>query len=508
MRRINLLDSLIVNNLLLSRQAMINAELLNPKGRNIDLECGYPEGELAPMLYYQLFEKVGIANRVVSIFPTESWSVYPEMYEVPDEVVTPFEERWQKLNNDLGLWNMLESIDVLSGISTFGVLFMGFSDSKDPSQPAPNVGEDGRPAGSAKEGDIELLFMRAFDQSAVRIQSYETDFNNPRYGQPTEYLINVMNPIVHAADASVETSQLRQQINVHWSRCIHAADNRISSPVFGLPRMRPVIPEIYDVRKVRGGSAEMFWKGAFPGYSFETLPQLGIETEFDKDSVIEEFQKYQDGLQRIIALQGMTAKSLAPQVADPQKHLEEQYRSISTTLGIPLRVLMGTEAGHLASIQDSTTWLRRLTKRQEIYLTPKLIRPFVDRLIMVGVLPKPEQYIIGWNDLNTMSAADKADVALKKTQAMMTYVTGGCEQIMPVVEFYINILGLSITEAISIMKKIKRKKRKMFTVPDPNNPNGRLAPQGGGRNGGDQQGAQGNPGIDDSKTPTPTNTNG
>ncbi len=492
---------LTLNSLLLTRTALMN-RLLDPRGRDLDKECGYPIGNPSPALYWDLYERVGIANRVVGVYPSECWSVYPELFEKEDEIITPFEEKWAQLNKECHAWSFLDRVDELSGIGSFGILFLGLADGGDPSTPAPGIGEDGR-AIEGVTAENELLFLRAFDQTAVTITRYQTDFNNPRHGQPLEYHIRIVNP-VSGPFGAVDMDQDGQPgqsgsytsttLTVHWSRVIHVADNRKSSEVFGMPRMRPVLPEIMDIRKIRGGSAEMFWRGAFPGYSFETYPELGTEVELDKESVEEEFQKYSNGLQRFLALTGVSAKSLAPQIASPGAHLDEQYRSIGATMGVPLRTLLGAESGHLASTQDTGTWNRRLAKRQNIYLTPMLIHPFVDRLILLGVLPKVESYTVGWNDLNSMSAKDKADIALKRTQCMMTYVSGKVEKIMPVLEFYINILGLSVNEAVSILKKIKSKKRKTFTDGDgePEVPK----PQGGGRNFGDDQGAQGHPPTD------------
>jgi hypothetical protein len=522
---------LVVNEMLLSRQALINFQLLDPKGRNLDAECGYPIGELAPELYWTLYEKVAIANRVVQVYPTESWSVYPEIYETDDSDETEFEIAWQHLCRDQNCWSFLERIDILSGISRFGGLFLGMADGADTHvpapgwgddaylgmgamtwipqpgvgvktwAPAPGVGSDAQPqrdffTGKPIPVENKLLFMRAFDESNIRVNRYETNFQNPRYGQPTEYLINIVNPLIPTSDQGPATANLKNQIRVHWSRVIHVTDNRHSSEVFGIPRMRPVLNNIMDVRKTLGGSAEMFWRGAFPGYSFETNPALGIEVELDKDSVREEFELYANGLQRYLALEGLTAKPLAPQIANPDKHLEEYYRAIASCLGIPMRVLLGTEAGHLASTQDTGTWNRRLIKRQKFYVEPYVIRPFINRLCLMGALPMPRkglnQYEIAWTDLNAMSPKDKADVALKQTQALMSYVSGGVEQIMPVLEYFIHILGMSVSEAKSILKRAMRKGRKMLVDPL----QGEMKPMGGGRIGGDDQGDQGRPGTD------------
>lgn len=484
------LYGLIVNAMLLSRQSLINSTMLDPKGRDLDRECGYPVGEMGADFYWKLYQSVGIANRVVNVYPSECWSICPDLYEQEDDALTPFEERWKAINEDNRIWSYLDRIDELSGIGSFGVLFMGLADGGRPDTPAPGVGEDGRSTGQRVEN--ELLFMRTYDQSNVKVTRFQTDFNNPRYGLPLEYKLDVTTPVQGTfATEEAGVAYTRGTITAHWSRVLHVADNRKSSEVFGMPRMRAVLPEIFDIRKIRGGSAEMFWRGAFPGYSFETHPELGIEADFDKESLREEFENYSNGLQRYMALQGITAKPLSPQISEPGNHLDEQYRSIGATIGVPLRILMGSESGHLASTQDSGTWNRRLGKRQNLYITPHIIKPFVQRLMLTGCLPTVDRFKVDWNDLNTLTAKDKVDIALKRTQCLMSYVTGQCEQVMPLLEYFVNVMGLTIEEGVAILKKVKRKNRKFITTPV----NVKPEPQGGGRNNGDEQGDQGNPGT-------------
>lgn len=509
---------MVTNYQLLSRQSLLSANQPDSRGRNFNKEFGYPIGELGPRDYWELYESVGIANRVVSVYPEECWSVYPEIYEEETDDLTEFERAWEELNQHGEMWSYLDRIDHLSGIGYYGVLYLGFSDNKDPSKPLPGVGDDGNPDPKVPKPENKLIYLKAFENSSVSIHSYETDNGNPRYGQPTMYNFVITNPTgqyVQDTDAPAQatTQNTSVSIKVHWSRCIHVADNRKSSEVYGMPRMKPVIPEIFDIRKVRGGSAEMMWQGALPGISFETHPDLGLEVDLDKESVREEFEKYMNGLQRFMALTGVTAKSMAPQVASPADHLEEQYRSIAACLGMPMRVLLGTESGHLASSQDVTTWNRRLGKRQNMYVTPFVIRPFIQRLIMAGVLPQPRRFLVSWNDLNSLSAEEKAKIALTRTQCLQTYATGQVEKMMPLLEYYISILGLSVAEAVAIVKKTFKKNRKMATV-DPNaadpltNPNaagaqdpGKIKLQGGTRQNGDDQNDPGHPGVNDKGKP-------
>jgi hypothetical protein len=405
--------------------------------RNLDGECGYPQ-DIPPELYRAMFDREGLANRVVSVYPEECWSMDPDISENEDPSdETNFEKALAVLNDEVAILHHMQRVDVLSGIGHFGVLLLGLDDGLDYSKPArglnPRTGEPTKTPPGHK-----LLFIRAFDESQVRIARYNNDTTSPRYGQPDLYHITVVDPR-NQAHAGIGLDM--RMLEVHWTRIIHVADNRLSSEVFGSPRMRPVFNRLWDTRKVLGGSAEMFYKGGFPGYSFESYPELG-DVDIDKKSLRAEFADYQNGLQRLLMLNGMTVKSLSPQVASPSDHYEIQVKAIAVALGVPLRVFVGSEEAKLSSTQDALTWNKRLSRRQNKYLTPMLIRPMMNRLVAFGILPPPARLVVAWPDLNTSTDEEKARTAAQRTNALASYVGGGVEAMVPPFEFMTHILGM------------------------------------------------------------------
>src|SRR5690606_7582744 len=214
-------------------------------------------------------------------------------------------------------------------------------------------------------------------ESQVTVAEWESDVTNPRYGQPKYYNINFA-PLETSGTSAEPTPSITK---VHWSRVLHVADNRETSEIFGTPRQKPVYNRLCDLRKVAGGSAEMFWRGALPGYSFEIDPNTASDVELDSDALRKEFESFSNGLQRYMALMGVQAKSLAPQVADPESQVRVQIQLICISIGCPMRVFMGTEEGKLAGSQDSKAWNDRIDERRFEYIEPFLIRPLIDRLI-------------------------------------------------------------------------------------------------------------------------------
>lgn len=418
----------VLKNAYLMRRDVLRA-VLDSEYRDLDRECGYPKGDISLGQYEEMYQRLGLAGRVVTCFPDECWSVDPMVFETEKPRRTAFEKRWEELvqQDTLSLYHFLHRVDCLSGIGRFGVLFLGFDDGKELMEPVTQASE--------------LLYLRAFGESCVTIAQRETQRNNPRFNLPTMYNVGFQGNGI--ADTFNE--------KVHWTRIIHVADNRQNSEIFGTPRMKPVFNHLLDVRKVLGSSAEMFYKGGFPGIAFETRPEAQLsQVEVDKESLREEFDLYQQGLQRFLALVGIEAKTLTAQVADPQGHLDALLENIAVSIKIPKRILFGSEQAHLASTHDARTWKSRVRQRQEKYVGPMLVRPFVNRLIEVGVLPRPRNYIVQWPDITAPTEEDRARIANLMAGAIAKYTQSGGMQILPIRDFLIRVLGIPEVEVDSL----------------------------------------------------------
>lgn len=438
--------------------------LIDPR-RDIDYECGYPLN-ITSQQYRWFYEREGIATRVVEILPRESWALSPSIYQNDTEDETPFEAAWNKLEEDHHILSNLQSIDILSGIGYYGIMLLGLDDGLPLDQPVAGYDPVTNTMSSGRQ--LKLLYIRNFDESEVEITSFDNNPNSPRAGQPNSYNIRFIDT-TQVNTGAVGTSTILA--SVHWTRVLHVADGRKSSYVFGTPRLQCVFNRIYDLRKILSGSGEMFWKGAFPGIAFEVDPTIAASINLDKEGLRKEFYEYSMGLQRYLALQGVTAKSLAPQVASPEKHFETNIKAICVSIATPYRIFMGSEEAKLASIQDLRAWNHRLARRQESYISPYIIRNFISRVMGFGILPFVESYLIFWPDLNTSTNTEKADLAFKRTQAMAQYaMTPQLASIMTPLHFYTIILDIPQDQAEAILAAAKKSDFKWPPMPtvDPN----------------------------------------
>ena len=426
-------------------RAELMSQFLNP-GKDINHECGYPTS-ITKQNYRELYDRMGLASRVVNIFPEESWSLLPEINENEDEKETEFEKQWKEIQEEKHVYQILKRIDVLSGIGRYGLLLIGIDDGKRLNEPVESINPV---TGETMEGEgtkeRKLLYLKPFDESVVDITAREGDATSPRYGKPTKYSIKFEN--IKDGTTGGESKE------VHWTRILHVTDNRISSDIVGEPRMKKVYNRLLDIRKVLGGSGEMFWKGGFPGISINVDPSATFSTEQQADMKTE-MRNYSQSLQRYFSADGVDVKMLETQVADPRGNLDCQVDFICAALGIPKRIFVGSERGELASSQDSKAWNKRIAHRQEFYLTPLLIREFIDRLIALRVLPVVDNYGITWPDLNAPSDSEIAEVAGKQTEAMSKYVAGTVDHLIPPREFLTMIMKFSDERADAIEKAVK-----------------------------------------------------
>lgn len=423
--------------------------------RNIGDECGFPDSfQITPEKLRQLYKRDAIAGRVVELWPRECWQVNPSIFEVHKEsIATPFEITWNNLGKSLqsepgyykeqessALYEYLQRADIMSGIGRYGVMLLGIDDGLPLDQPA------------TYRADTKLLYIRIFDESLAQITQRESNNLSPRNGQPTMYQVTFDNATDVTASVS---SQMGITSSVHWSRIVHIVDNIQSNEVYGTYRLEPVLNDILTSQKSRWGSGEMFWKGASPKISFETNPQLGGDVVINKPRMKDQIEKVINGLQQYWFLTGMQAKPIAPVAVDPKPFIDACIQSICIKLGIPVRIFMGSERGELASTQDDDAWNDRVKERQNRQVTPRVICPFINRCINLGILPIPTQgYQVEWQDITSQSAKDKATVQTMRLNMLANFIKSGLDTRFNLIEFMGKFLDMSKDEAQSLLVQV------------------------------------------------------
>lgn len=465
-------NGLALRNQFITNLFMMRSELLRclDDTQDVNKSCHYPI-DIKDTQYREMYEREGVAGRYNDIYPEECWKEPPLVYEKEQGAEAEFDKAFDKLCKRLNLWDFMERADKMSGVGTYSILFLGFDDANSPEQlqePVPGVKEDGTyklstdTTGTGTTKKRRLLYLRAFDEKSAKISAWVSDPGSPRAGQPMFYDITFQ-------DVKDGTSSLpdTQSMKVHWSRVVHFCDNRTTSEVIGGLRAKRVFNYLLNIRKILGAAGQGYWKGGFPGLSIETHPG-NEDAELDIDKTRKMMADYFNELDRGLALEGATAKTLAPNTADPTPFFNVELDAICVTGAIPKRIFVGSERGELASSQDKTNWNDRLMRRNNRYLTPFACRPVIDRLIGVGCLPVPNagvqsatdgenelmfMYEVEWPDLNAATQDELANRADKFVKAIVAYVAGDGASLISPVDLLTRFLGFEQDEAEAMLQQ-------------------------------------------------------
>lgn len=378
--------------------------------------------------YHSQYSRNAIAAAVIDRPVNATWRGDLVLREPGDEDETDFEKAWIALNKSLSIKSKFSRLDKLVGLGEYAILLFGFDDvstTEGWQQPV-------------KAGQRELVYIKPISKKSAGIAEYVNSPNDPRYGLPLYYNVSVA---LASGDQVIS-------LKVHYTRVMHVAGALMESEVAGIPRLKPVFNNITDIEKLSGGSAEMFWRGARPGYQAKVDPEYTMTTD-TKEDLEEQIDEYEHNLRRILVNEGVSYEPLASQVSDPSSHLDIQLQLISAQTEIPKRILTGSERGELASSQDDDNWNNTIKARREEYAEPSIVRPFVDRCIQLQILPKPktESYEVDWTDLWSQSDQEKATVGKTRSESWRNYSESpAAQELLPLEAAYSILLGLSDAE--------------------------------------------------------------
>ncbi len=392
--------------------------------------------------YMGRYLRQDIAKAIIDRPTKKTWSGKIGVSDPSDAEETALEKAWDALYDDFALSSIFTRVDKLTGLGKYGVLLLGLSDVKKQSDWQNPV------IGTKKK----LLYLKPLSEKTAKIHQLENDPSNKRFGLPKFYKITLND---EQLDTAVNTTPT--DILVHYTRVLHIVDELLESEVEGLPRLEVVFNRLFDIEKLAGGDAEMFWKGARPGYSGKTEKDYTL-TPDQKDALYENIEEYEHGLTRFLFAQGIDIKELAQQIADPSNHLDVQIQLISAVTNIPKRILTGSERGELSSSQDSDEWNNFIVDRREDYAEPRILRPFINLMMQYDVLPKATKgkYAIEWEDLFTSSDKEKAEIGKTRAQALKEYATNpNASNIVLPQSFLKLFLGLTEAEIEIVLQELE-----------------------------------------------------
>lgn len=416
----------------------------DPSNRDYYGQFGYPQ-VITKEQYQKLYNRMPLAARIVRMFPLECWQTHPQVFDRDSPSESKFEIEFNKLVTNQSIWETLERADILSGIGAYGIIVFGLDDDMPFESPVEGYDE--------KTCNLNLLYMRVFPHSMVRISTYCTNPESPRYGNPEIYSIQQY-PMT---DLEVEMTGEFSTMNVHWTRVLHIADNRETSEINGVPRLQLVYNLLLDIEKVLGCSGEMFYKGTYPGYAI-TTKNAGLPQQFNSAEIERKMAEFHNGYQRFIGLQNADITALPSMYSEPSGLLEQYVQMISIAYGVPDRILKGSERGELASGQDAVLWNARVQGRRDGYCIPKIIRPFINRLLRYGAITQPfhNDYSIEWKGAESKDPLASSEYATKLIGIMREYESSQLYKYIAPKDFLIKFMQCTETEAVTLLTNAQK----------------------------------------------------
>lgn len=415
----SLRDFMIANSILTDRVALGSLGSQYGGKRDTYEAAGYDKA-ITPDQYALRYLRQDIAGRIVDIYPEETWRKPPEIRDTESADLSQFERAWQYLvdtsdsgdgETQRGLFHYIVRADKLAGLGRYAVILLGINDGQALDQPVET---------KARKPE-DLIYVNVFDEASARVAEWDTDATSQRFGKPLSY------------NLSFRIGEGEIVRKVHWTRCIHIAESPLRDDQIGRPRLELVFNRLMDLEKILAASGEGAWRVLVPSYVMATkdgyrLPAINPAAPEDVQAVeraaIEEQEAQLDelvhGLRRWLQLEGMEPHPLPADIQDPSAAVNVVLQMIAAAMRIPLRVLIGSERGELASSQDERSWARTIQGRQSQFAEPVIMRPLINRLIWLGILPVPAngRYEIIWPDLLEKERKEEAEIADKVASAL------------------------------------------------------------------------------------------
>jgi hypothetical protein len=349
-----------------------------------------------------------IARRVIDAPVDAVWSDHPQIITVQGGTSEDKWKEWDIFAKNHDIYPALRKTDIFAGLGMFSVLLVGFDDGRGLDQPL----------GAARPDT--LLYLQPYLESNVTIVEFEENPRDPRFGKPKMYEINPGDVQVGRQFANV-TFKARQKFRAHWTRILHVADNTMENAVYGHSRLEAVYNVLDDLLKVAGGSAETYWLAGNRGMQVDIDKDMELGEE-DADNLAEEVEEYEHNLRRIIRTRGVTVKNLGADIADPKNEFGVLISLLSGATRIPQRVLMGAEAGQLASQQDRANWAVYINERTSNFAEPIMLNPFVRMIGAAGVMKLPNYWTPLWPEPFKMNPLERAQTSAQMARSAVNVV--------------------------------------------------------------------------------------
>lgn len=353
----------------------------------------------------------GLASRIVDAPAQALWDNPPLITSNNDE----WNAAWARMVTKHAMWEAILRLDKLAGLGRYSCLLIGTNAPQSIDKPPRSVSNEGKLR--------ELLYFQAYSQKTAEIKTINGDTSSSQYLLPETYTlypfrqddVGLMTKIEGSMPATI----------AHYSRILHIAENTLENQVYGTPRLERVFNDLDDMLKVSGGTAETYWTTSNRGMQVDIDKDMEL-TAADAEDLSEELDEYVHQMRRVIRTRGVKINNLGSDIPKPEETFNMLISLISGATGIPRRILIGAEAGQLASEQDRANWAERIVSRRKHFAEPVVIYPLISKLTNLGILPSGEDITVTvtWPDAYQLNPLELAQKAAQHARSMTNFAAG------------------------------------------------------------------------------------
>lgn len=364
-------------------------------------------------LLYSMYTRNSLAKAAVDKSIRKTWQDPPWLLEKPrdgSEGATKKETRLEKAIRQhftkIRLWTKLMEADRRSLVGRFGGVILRVADGKTTDQPLESV-----------EGGLDALVdvIPAWE-GQLRVCQWDTDPMSMTYGDPLMFEYDEC--AVGMDGSSPAAVGKARKLTLHPSRVVvWSLDGTMDQD----SALKAGINDLISIEKIVGAGGEGFWKNAKQAPIFEMDKEadlqkmaraMNIQPDQIADVMNEQVEDFQRGFDKMLMIQGMTAKPMKVELPDPEHFFMNALQSFAASFDIPLKVLVGTQTGERASSEDASQWNQTCNFRRKNTVIPNILQ-VVRRLEACGILKENPEWFVDWTDLTESTMLEKIERAGK-----------------------------------------------------------------------------------------------
>lgn len=355
--------------------------------------------------FYRLWRRNAIANALVARTVNKCWQDYPEMIqgdiEDKDKTSTKWEKAFKAFDKKHDLWESMVEADTYRLVGGCSALILQVADDKEWSESLTTSKNDKR----------FHKFIPAW-KGQLTPTEYDDDQKSLTFGEVKMWSFNEL------AVGETGVNGRSRQLSIHPDRIILLGDYDT-----GLSKFEASYNSFVNLEKIEGGSGESFLKNASRQLAINFTKDVDLSAiAMAHNRPVKDIQKIFDqittnmnlGLDQSILTQGADVKPLVATVPDPKEHHSISLQSACAPFECPSKIVIGNQAGQLASGEDKKEWAETCMGRRTKDLS-KIITIVVRHLQKFGFIGATD-FAVKWSNLAEASEAEKMERALKMAE--------------------------------------------------------------------------------------------